>query len=129
MRYRVQIKLWTTEPHPGPFPRCQNSHVWGWTEAQAQSASDQFQVLYQSYRDTEKGQLQDQLSGWCKIIVRNDGQIAGAHVVGSAAAEIIHLISIAMKQHCPISELVDSAAFTSSYGSIVGQAGQQWRRK
>ena len=101
----------------------------GWTEAQAQSASDQFQVLYQSYRDTEKGQLQDQLSGWCKIIVRNDGQIAGAHVVGSAAAEIIHLISIAMKQHCPISELVDSAAFTSSYGSIVGQAGQQWRRK
>lgn len=101
----------------------------GWTEAQAHSTSSPIHILRQSYKDTEKGQISDQMSGWCKIIVRNDGQILGAHVVGIAAAEIIHLISIAIRQQSPISKLADSATFTSSYGSIVGQAAQQWRRQ
>jgi len=101
----------------------------GLTEIQAQKNSRKFQVLYQYFKDTELGVLQDETSGWCKLIVQNDGQILGAHVVGTAAAEIIHLIAVAMQQRCPITALAESAAFGSSYGSIVGQAAQQWHHK
>lgn len=101
----------------------------GLTESQAQKDARSFQVLYQYFKDTELGMLQDETSGWCKLIVQNDGQILGAHVVGSAAAEIVHLIAVAMQQHCPITAFAESATFGSSYGSIVGQAAQQWHRK
>lgn len=100
----------------------------GLTEAQAQQNARPFQVLYQSFQKTEKGSLQDQMSGWCKLIVQRDGQILGAHVVGPAAAEIVQMVAVAMKTQCSIAKLAEFAAFGSSYGSVVGQAAQQWRR-
>lgn len=113
---------WSIQTYP-PLARV------GLTETQALQEARPFQVLYQYFKDTEKGRLQDQTSGWCKLIVQNDGQILGAHVVGGAAAEIIHLLALAMKKHCPITDLTDFASFSSSFGSVIGQAAQQWSNK
>ncbi|WP_299403296.1 FAD-dependent oxidoreductase [Acaryochloris sp. IP29b_bin.148] len=98
----------------------------GLTEAQAQQTAQPFQVIYQPFKNTERGRLQDEQSGWCKLIVHQNGQILGAHVVGPAASEIVHLVSMAMKQQCSMADLTEWAAFEASYGSIVGQAAQQW---
>lgn len=100
----------------------------GLTESQAQQTSRPFQILYHYYQQTEKGQLQDE-TGWCKVLVQTNGQILGAHVVGVGAAEIIHLVAVAMQKHCSISELAGLTSFGSSYGSIMGEIAQQWCHK
>ena len=100
----------------------------GLTEIQAQTEYRQIQVLRQSYRDIERGQLQGQTSGWCKLIVQQQGYIVGAYVVGAAAAEIIQMIALAMKKRCLISELADQVCLQSSYVNVVGEAAKQWRK-
>lgn len=100
----------------------------GLTETQAQQASRPFKSFYHTYQQTEQGQLQDQ-TGWCKVLIQNNGQILGAHVVGAGAAEIVHLIALAMQKRCPVSELVSLESFKSSYGSIAGHIARQWCQK
>lgn len=101
----------------------------GFTEKQAQQHRRAFRIVYPSLGDTPKGQLQDLAAGWSKFIIQTDGQILGAHIIGPAAAEIIHGIAIAMKQRCPIAKLADGAAFNSSYSSIIGQVARQWSNR
>lgn len=97
----------------------------GLTEAQAQQASIPFRRFYHTYQQLDKGQLQDQ-TGWYKVLVQKNGQILGAHGVGIGAAEVVHLIALAMQKRCPVSELSGLGTFSSSYGSLVGQIARQW---
>ncbi|NJN38743.1 MAG: NAD(P)/FAD-dependent oxidoreductase [Acaryochloridaceae cyanobacterium CSU_3_4] len=99
----------------------------GLTEAQAQQRQLSFQVLCQSYQDTHQGQLQQQTSGWCKLIVDNNRQILGAHIVGTAAAELIQWVALGMKKQCPITEFAKESCLPSSYTAVIGQAARQWR--
>jgi pyruvate/2-oxoglutarate dehydrogenase complex dihydrolipoamide dehydrogenase (E3) component len=99
----------------------------GLTEAQAQQRQLSFQVLRQSYQETQQGQLQQQTSGWCKLIVANNRQILGAHIVGTAAAELIQWVALGMKKQCPITEFANDSCWPSSYAAVVGQAARQWR--
>jgi len=96
----------------------------GMTEQQVQQQNRPFQVVYPVLDQTAQGRLQD--PGWSKFMIQTNGQILGAHIIGPAAAETIHGVAIAMQQHCPITALADSAAFSSSYSSMIGQVARQW---
>ena len=96
----------------------------GLTETLAQEASIPFRCFYHTYQQSDKGQPQDQ-TGWCKVLVHKNGQTLGAHMVGIGAAEVVHLIALAMQQRCPVSELTGLGTFSSSYGSLVGQIARQ----
>lgn len=100
----------------------------GFTETQAQQKYHQIQVLRQSYPDLEGRQPQGKTSGWCKLMVQQQGYIVGAYVVGAAAAEIIQMIALAMKKRCIISELADQVCLQSSYANVVGEAAKQWQK-
>jgi pyruvate/2-oxoglutarate dehydrogenase complex dihydrolipoamide dehydrogenase (E3) component len=71
----------------------------GLTESQAvQEYGKDIFVLRQSFKTLEKAQIRGDTTGFCKIIVRRDGSILGAHIVGTEASELMGTIAIAMQK-------------------------------
>jgi pyruvate/2-oxoglutarate dehydrogenase complex dihydrolipoamide dehydrogenase (E3) component len=75
----------------------------GLTEAQAaQKYGKDIFILKQYFKTLEKAQIQSELTGFCKVIVRQNGTILGAHIVGSQASELITTIAFAMQKKTKI---------------------------
>lgn len=78
----------------------------GLTEEQAQKRyGDDIVVLKQDFGDVDRAQAEGATQGFGKIIVRNNGEILGAHLVGKSAGELIHEIVLAMSNNLKISAL------------------------
>ena len=93
----------------------------GLTEAQARQQYQDVHVLKQVDWTLARAQLQGETAGCCKLIVRNKGQILGAHLVGAAAAEIVHLIAFAMKHRCRVQDLAEFVHISPTLAEIVNQ--------
>ena len=66
---------------------------------------DDVQVVKQEYADVDRAQAEAATMGFAKIIVRRNGQILGAHLVGESAGELIAEIVLAMSHNLKISAL------------------------
>lgn len=78
----------------------------GLTEIQAREIyNDDIYILKQEFTGVDRAQTQKSTSGYAKIIVRGNGEILGAHLVGINAGELIHEIVLAMSYKLPISAL------------------------
>ncbi len=85
-------------------------------------------VLRQPFYNLPPAQIDSDLTGFCKLIVRRDGTLLGAHVVGTRAEEWIGMIAIAVQQRLPIQALADLVVPSSSFAAIIQQAAAQWQR-
>lgn len=90
----------------------------GLTEAQARYRYSQIQVLQQFYKTMNKAQIRGETTGFCKMIVLRDGTILGAHLVGSAAAEVVHLIALAMQQRLKVKALSELVHISPTFSEI-----------
>ncbi|MEA5533180.1 mercuric reductase [Crocosphaera sp. XPORK-15E] len=78
----------------------------GLTEAQAkQKYGDDIYSLKQDFADVDRAQAEGATLGFGKIIVRGNGTILGAHLVGKSAGELIHEIVLAMTNNLNVSAL------------------------
>jgi pyruvate/2-oxoglutarate dehydrogenase complex dihydrolipoamide dehydrogenase (E3) component len=78
----------------------------GLTEQEARSRyGDEIAIVKQEYADVDRAQAENATIGFAKIIVRRNGQILGAHLVGASAGELIHEIVLAMTHKLKISAL------------------------
>ena len=78
----------------------------GLTEQQARERyGDNIYVVKQDFAEVDRAQAEAATSGFAKIITRRNGEILGAHLVGSAAGELIHEIVLAMSHKLKISAL------------------------
>ncbi|HEY9779249.1 MAG TPA: pyridine nucleotide-disulfide oxidoreductase, partial [Leptolyngbyaceae cyanobacterium] len=59
----------------------------------------------QEFAEVDRAQAEAATAGFAKIIVRRNGEILGAHMVGAAAGELIHEIVLAMSHKLKISAL------------------------
>lgn len=84
-------------------------------------------VLRQPYRHLVRAQVQGELTGLCKLILRRNGQIIGGHGVGPAANEWINAIALAMQHRLPITALINLTPPTASWSEIVAQTAAQWQ--
>ncbi|GAB4385377.1 MAG: FAD-dependent oxidoreductase [Elainellaceae cyanobacterium] len=100
----------------------------GLTEAQARRAySNDIIVLKHFFKAFLKPQVQDETTGFCKLIVRHSGEILGAHIIGAEASEWIGAIALAI-QHAIKLQTIESAAWISpSFSEIIGYLAQQWQ--
>lgn len=57
------------------------------------------------FTEIDRAQAEDTTTGFSTIIVRKNGEILGAHLVGARAGELIHEIVLAMAHRLPISAL------------------------
>ncbi|WP_009546089.1 dihydrolipoyl dehydrogenase family protein [Crocosphaera subtropica] len=78
----------------------------GLTEEQAkQRYGDAVHVLKQNFSEVDRAQAEGATQGFSKIIVKEDGEILGAHLVGKSAGELIHEIVLAMSHNLKVSAL------------------------
>lgn len=78
----------------------------GLTEAQARERyGKDIYVLKQDFSGVDRAQAEAATQGFGKIITRGNGEILGAHLVGSSAGELIHEIVLAMSNQLKVSAL------------------------
>lgn len=90
----------------------------GLTETQARQAYGKIQILKQFYKTLPRAQLQGETTGWCKVILQDNGRILGAHLLGSGASEVIHLFALAMKQRLRIRALAELVHISPTFSEI-----------
>ncbi|MFQ3583629.1 MAG: FAD-dependent oxidoreductase [Cyanobacteriota bacterium] len=78
----------------------------GLTESEAQQRyGKDVMVLKQEFAEVDRAQAEAATLGFAKLICRRNGQILGAHLVGSHAGELIHEVVLAMSHKLPVSAL------------------------
>jgi pyruvate/2-oxoglutarate dehydrogenase complex dihydrolipoamide dehydrogenase (E3) component len=105
----------------------------GFTEAQARKIYSDIRILRQPWQTLEKAAMQSETTGFCQIIVRRNGVILGAQMVGLGASEAIASIALAMRSKLKVGAVLGSAIAQSTmiaptFSQIIRQTAQQWRR-
>ncbi len=100
----------------------------GLTEMQARRiyASDVV-ILRQHFKIVAAAQIQDRITGICKLIVRRNGEILGAAVVGSQAGEIINPIALAIGSKLKVNAIASLAPVYPSFSEILHQIAVEYR--
>lgn len=102
----------------------------GLMESQARSryGSDVL-VLRQYFKTVAKAQISGETTGFCKIIVRRNGEILGACIVGSQAAEMIHSFALAVRQRMKVGAIASIPHIWPSFSEIAGNTADVWNRQ
>lgn len=85
-------------------------------------------VLQANYLDNPKAMMAENNVGFIKMVVRRNGQIVGATIVGPDAAESIQIIGLAIRQRLHIETLSRFPGVNLTHTHLVVAAAQQWQR-
>lgn len=99
----------------------------GLTENQAQRAyGGSIRVLRQFYKGLPQAQIQGETTGFCKLIGDAQDRLLGAHLVGPAASEIIHLLALGIKKKLTMQELAALVQVSPTFSEIVSATASGW---
>ncbi|PSB03491.1 FAD-dependent oxidoreductase [Merismopedia glauca] len=102
----------------------------GLTEAQAKSIYGQkVFVLREYFKHLSIAQISGNLTGMCQIILRPNGEIIGAQILGAGAIELIEAIALSMQHKVKIQELSNFTSIYPSYTELFSRLGQIWQEK
>ncbi|MBW4574786.1 MAG: NAD(P)/FAD-dependent oxidoreductase [Aphanothece sp. CMT-3BRIN-NPC111] len=102
----------------------------GLTEAQARRRyGKEILVLRQYFKTVGKALLLGETTGLCKIIVRGNGEILGATIVGPEADELIHAIALAIRQKLKVGAIADLPHISPTLSEITHQAAAEWHHQ
>lgn len=99
----------------------------GLTEAQARRWYNSVHVIRQAVKENLRAQVSGETTGFCKLVIRSNGEILGAHIVGPSAGELIGAIALAMKQKIKLGNLT-SIYPSATFSEIINQAALANRR-
>lgn len=101
----------------------------GLTEAQARQGGD-YAIAITPYAAIDRAVIDGYTTGFCKLIVdRQTHRLAGAHVVGEQALEIVHLVAAGMASGMEIGKLADLEIAYPTYTAVVGLAARKLTRE
>ncbi len=101
----------------------------GVTEATAREHFQQrMMVLRSYYRDNAKALLTESDQGFMKLMVRPNGYLVGATVVGEDAAELVQILALAVWQKVRIDVLADFPGITITHSRLLVEAARQWQQ-
>jgi pyruvate/2-oxoglutarate dehydrogenase complex dihydrolipoamide dehydrogenase (E3) component len=101
----------------------------GITEAVARELFQQrMTVLRSYYHDNSKALLAENDRGFIKLLVRPNGRLVGATVVGEDAAELVQVLALAVWQKVHIDTLAVFPGITITYSRLLVEAARQWQR-
>lgn len=102
----------------------------GLTEAQARRRyGKDVLVVRQYYKVLDQAQLLGETTGFCKLVVRQNGEILGASIVGAQASESIGEIALAIRQKIKMGAIADLPHACATLTEIVGKTAIEWRRQ
>ena len=86
-------------------------------------------VLRQYFKSASKAQILGETTGFCKLILRRNGQILGSCIVGTQADELIHIIALAIQQKIKVNALLQLPPISSTLSEIIYQTAQEWHQQ
>ncbi|HBB35772.1 MAG TPA: mercuric reductase [Cyanobacteria bacterium UBA8803] len=86
-------------------------------------------VLRQYFKTLEQAQLWEATTGFCKLVVRRNGEILGASVVGQQASELIGAIALAMRYKIKISAIADLPQVSPTWSEVLQKTALEWQRQ
>jgi len=93
----------------------------GLTERQARRGYGDVVVLRQYFKSVAAAHLEMTTTGVCKVVLLPNGEIIGATIVGSHAAELIHVFGLAIAQRMKIDKIAQLAPVYPSFSEIFAQ--------
>ncbi len=102
----------------------------GLTEAAAQSYYSEDLIVLRLFDKTlVKAQIQNETTGFCKLIVRQNGEILGAQWVGVGASEAIGAIALAMRHRLGVEAIAQLPTLAPTAAELLQQTAQQWQQR
>jgi pyruvate/2-oxoglutarate dehydrogenase complex dihydrolipoamide dehydrogenase (E3) component len=100
----------------------------GLTEAQARQRYSDTEVLVSPVSTSLKAHLLEETAGFCKLIVRRNGALLGATLVGPQASDLIQSLALLMTHQSHIGELATFPAIPHTLTELLVQTAQQWQQ-
>ncbi len=98
-------------------------------DAARQRWGDRTIVLRQSLKATPKAHLRQRTGGMCKLILRPNGQLVGAHILAAEAEEWIGIVVLAMQHRLSLTHLASGAIAPLTMAEVLHQAAIDWYQK
>ncbi|NER24118.1 MAG: NAD(P)/FAD-dependent oxidoreductase [Symploca sp. SIO1C2] len=102
----------------------------GLTEEQAKGRyGKDVLVVKQYFKTLDKAQLLGETTGFCKLLVRRNGEIVGASLVGAEASELMGAIALAMQQKIKLAAIAKLPHASPTLSEIVHKTAIEWQRQ
>ncbi|PZV17908.1 MAG: hypothetical protein DCF21_09015 [Leptolyngbya sp.] len=102
----------------------------GLTAAQARrwfgSAATVVQVPFGQVLKAHYG---DDITGFCRWVVGDDGQILGAQICGPGASELMYAVALAVQQSIPLQRLDQVPTLSPSLAAMISVMVDSWQRQ
>lgn len=85
-------------------------------------------ILRQTFKSLARAEVQGELTGFCKFVVRRNGRLLGATIVGPQASELIGTIALALQQQQSVQTLAKLVLPTGTLAEILSQTANEWQR-
>ncbi|TVQ12312.1 MAG: hypothetical protein EA368_04070 [Leptolyngbya sp. DLM2.Bin27] len=76
-----------------------------------------------------KAHYGDDITGFCRWVVGDDGQILGAQICGPGASELMHTVALAVQQRLPLQRLERVPSLAPSLAAMVPAMVDSWQRQ
>lgn len=113
-----------------PYTICINPQIArvGLTERQARKIyGDKMQVLKTNFSELNIAKIEENLTGFCKLIILENGKIIGCHLVGKNVGEFINIIAFAMHNKITLNNIAKLTNSSFTYAEIIEQIAIQWK--
>ncbi|MFM7405421.1 MAG: dihydrolipoyl dehydrogenase family protein [Cuspidothrix sp.] len=97
------------------------------TQAKRRYSSPKILVLKQYFKTATSAQIQREITGICKLIVLDNGQILGGAIFGQSATELINLITLAISEKINIAKLANLSTVYPSYTEVLVATSREWQ--
>jgi pyruvate/2-oxoglutarate dehydrogenase complex dihydrolipoamide dehydrogenase (E3) component len=124
-RRRAAEGLWISQVVPTDPPLAQVGLT---EEAARQRWGDRTIVMRQSLNAIPKAHLRQRNGGICKLILRPNGQLVGAHILAAEAEEWIGIVALAMQQRLSLTYLASGAIAPLAMAEVLHQAAIDWHQ-
>jgi pyruvate/2-oxoglutarate dehydrogenase complex dihydrolipoamide dehydrogenase (E3) component len=103
----------------------------GLTAAQAHQryAKSRIFTCKQYYKSLTTAQMQNEITGICKLVALENGEILGCSIFGAEAGELINIIALAMSRQVKVNDLVNLAPTYPGFGEILFQTAREWQKQ
>jgi pyruvate/2-oxoglutarate dehydrogenase complex dihydrolipoamide dehydrogenase (E3) component len=120
-RVDYRVVPWTT------FTRPEVARV-GVTEDEARRGGDDVEIYRARFADVDRALTDGETHGFAKIVAVR-GRVAGVHIVGAHAGEMIHTAVLAMKENLKVDALASMNWVYPTMSEVLRKAAQsKWER-
>lgn len=102
----------------------------GLTEAQAiHRYGKAVFVVRQYFKSLDQAQILGETTGFCKLLVRRNGEILGASLVGPGASELIGAIALLVQQKLKVNAIAQLPHASPTLSEIIQKTALEWQRQ